>query len=125
MTTDTLMLLTDLREILERDAEQEARSISDIVNEAVERYLRERQRAKLDQEIAAYESMHAELWQKYPTQWVAIHKQKLVDHDSDRQALYRRVRARYGRTSVLIREVTDQSQEEIWLRTPSTGRIPA
>ncbi len=50
--TDTLVLRADLRETLERDAQQEARSISDIVNEAVERYVRERQRAKLDKSQA-------------------------------------------------------------------------
>ncbi len=121
--TETLILRADLRETLERDAQQEARSISDIVNEAVERYVRERQRAKLDKEITAFEAMHARLRQKYLGQWVAINNQKLVDHDSDRLALYRRTREKYGHTSVLLREVTEQPQEEVWLRTPSTGRI--
>ncbi len=119
---DALVLRADLRETLERDAEQEARSISDIVNEAVERYMRERQRTKLDKEIAAYEALHVELRQKYLGQWVAINNQRLVDHDSDRLALYRRTRAKYGHTSVLLREVTEQPQEEVWLRTPSTVR---
>jgi len=120
---DTIVLRTDLRETLEKDAEQEARSVNDLVNEAVERYLRERQQVKLDQEILAYEAMHAELRQKYLGQWVAVHEQKLVDHDSDGSALYRRIRARYGQTSVLLRQVTDQPVEEVWLRTPSTGKV--
>ena len=120
---DAIVLRTDLRETLEKDAEQEARSVNDLVNEAVEHYLRERQRAKLDQEIAAYEAMHAELRQKYLGQWVAVHEQKLVDHDRDGSALYRRIRARYGQTSVLLRQVTDQPVEEVWLRTPSTGKV--
>ncbi|PKO20322.1 MAG: hypothetical protein CVU38_20760, partial [Chloroflexi bacterium HGW-Chloroflexi-1] len=51
---DALVLRADLRETLERDAEQEARSISDIVNEAVERYVRERQRTRLDKGIRAF-----------------------------------------------------------------------
>jgi hypothetical protein len=94
-----------------------------MVNEAVEHYLRERQRAKLDQEILAYEALHTELWQKHLGQWVAVHEQKLVDYDSDRAALYRRVRAKYGQISVLLRQVTEQPVEEVWLRTPSTGKI--
>ncbi len=115
---------SDLRETLEKDARQEARrSVNDMVNEAVEHYLRERQRAKLDREIPTYEAMHPELRQKYLGQWVAVHNQKLVDHDSDGVALYRRVRARYGRISVLIRQVTEQPIEEVWLRTPSTGKV--
>ncbi len=120
---DVIVLRSDLREILEKDAEQETRTINDIVNEAVEHYLREQQQAKLDQEIESYEAMHPKLRQKYIGQWVAVHKQKLVDHDSDGSALYRRIRAKYGRTSVLIRQVTEQPLEEVWLRTPSTGKI--
>ncbi|MCI0528316.1 MAG: hypothetical protein L0Y56_12825, partial [Nitrospira sp.] len=76
---ETIILRDDLREILEKDAKQEAKSINDIVNEAVERYLHERQLAKLDIEISAYEEMHPELRQKYLGQWVAVHDQKLVD----------------------------------------------
>lgn len=120
---DTIALRADLRETLERDAEQEAKSISEIVNEAVERYVHERQLAKLDTEIAAYERMYPELRQKYLGQWVAVHEQKLVDHDDDRAALYGRVRATYRRTAVLIRQVTEQPGNEIWIRTPSTGKI--
>jgi hypothetical protein len=120
---DPIVLRSDLRESLEKDARREARSINDMVNEAVERYLLKRQRVKLDQEISAYEAMHPELRQKYLGQWVAVHDQKLVDRDSDGLSLYRRVRARYGRTSVLIRLVTEQPIEEVWLRTPSTGKV--
>jgi len=119
---EAIALRTDLRETLEKDAEQEARSINEIVNEAVEHYVRQRQLAKLDAEIAAYERLHPELRQKYWGQWVAVHEQKLVDHDSDRTALYRRVRAQYGRTAVLIRQVTEQPSGEIWVRTPDTGK---
>ncbi|OGO43460.1 MAG: hypothetical protein A2Z04_06410 [Chloroflexi bacterium RBG_16_57_9] len=120
---DVIVLRSDLRETLKKDAEQEARSVNDLVNEAVEHYLRERQQAKLDTEIAAYEAMHDELRQKYLGEWVAVHDQKLVEHDSDGLALYRRVRARFGRISVLIRQVTEESVEEVWIRTPSTGKI--
>ncbi len=120
---DVIVLRSDLREILEKDAEQETKTINDIVNEAVEHYLRKQQQVKLDQEITAYEIMHSKLQQKYVGQWVAVHKQKLVDHDSDGSALYQRIRAKYGRTSVLIRQVAEQPIEEVWLRTPSTGKI--
>jgi hypothetical protein len=120
---DTITLKPDLLKTLERDAEQEARSLDDIVNEAIECYLRERQRAKLDREIEAYEALHTELKEKHLGDWVAIHDQELVDYDRDRVALYQRIRAQYGRTSVLIRQVTDRPREEVWLRTPSTGRV--
>lgn len=107
---------------LEQDAAHDARSVNDLINEAVAHYLRERQQAKIDREIAAYETMHAELMRDHLDEWVAIHNQELVDHDRDRVALYRRIRAIYGRTSVLIRQVLAEPIEEIWVRTPSTGR---
>ncbi|MCB9141978.1 MAG: hypothetical protein H6646_06845 [Anaerolineales bacterium] len=119
---DAIVLEPTLRSRLEQDAAQEVRSVNDLVNEAVAQYLRQRQQAKIDREIVAYEDMHGQLVRDHLGEWVAIHDQQLVDHDSDRVALYRRVRARYGRTSVLIRQVTTEQVEEIWLRTPSTGR---
>ena len=120
---DAIVPEPNLRAGLEQDARQDARDVNDLINEAVARYLRERQQAKLDQEIAAYEAMHPQLALDYLGEWVAIHRQELVDHDRDRVALYRRIRSRYGRTSVLIRQVMDDPIEEVWLRTPSTGRV--
>ena len=120
---EAIVLRPELREAVEKDATQEAKSVNEIVNEAVEQYVRERLRVKLDQEIAAYEAMHAELRRKYLGKWVAVHEQKLIDHDDDRAALYRRVRAKFGSLPVLIRQVTAQTSEDIRMRTPSTGKI--
>lgn len=119
---DAIVLEPTLRSRLEQDAAQDIRSVNDLVNEAVAQYLRDRQQAKIDREIAAYEDMHAQLVRDHLGEWVAVHDQQLVDHDSDRIALYRRIRARYGRTAVLIRQVTAEQVEEVWLRTPATGR---
>src|SRR3990172_9675270 len=102
---EAIVLKSDLREILEKDAAQESRTLSDIVNEAVEHYLHERQIAKLEAEIEAYHRMHPQLKQKFLGEWVAVHDRQLVDHDVDRAEMYRRVRARYGRTTVLLRQV--------------------
>ncbi|MFP4395395.1 MAG: hypothetical protein ACLFTI_09045 [Anaerolineales bacterium] len=58
---NTIVLRSDLYRVLEQNAQEEARSVGEIVNEAVEHYLREQQRAKLNREIHAYEALHAEL----------------------------------------------------------------
>ncbi|MBI3537185.1 MAG: hypothetical protein HY070_06480 [Chloroflexi bacterium] len=120
---DTIKLNADLVETLERVAQQQASSVTDLVNQAVGNYLRQQQRAKLDQEIAAYEKMHPRLKKENLGEWVAVHQQALVDHDQDLSALYRRVRAQYGKTSILIRQVSGTAVEEVWLRTPSEGKI--
>ena len=120
---NTIILRADLQETLERDAEAASKSVNDLVNEAVARYLRERQREKIARETKAYELMHPELKRDHFGQWVAIHDQQLVDHDDDVSPLYARIRAKYGRTSVLIRQVRDHPVAEIRWRTPSTGRL--
>jgi len=119
---ETIILRPDLRRALEQDAAQETKSVNDIVNDAIEHYLRERQRAKLNQEIAAYETMHPILRKNHLGHWVAIHNQQLVDADEDKLALYRRIRSKYEKTSVLIRQVSENPIEEVWIRTPTTGK---
>lgn len=120
---EAILIKPELRELLLKDAEQEQRSVSDIVNEAVEHYLHDRQTLKLDQEIAAFERLHPDLVKTHLGKWVAVFDQQLVDHDQERQALYQRVRAKYGRATILIRRVLEQPVEELWIRTPSTGKI--
>lgn len=119
----SIVLQPTLEARLEQDATLASRNLNEIVNEAVARYLREHQRAKLDDEITAYEGMFDSLRTRYFGEWVAIHDRELVDHDPDGAALYQRIRTRFGNTSVLIRQVTDQRVEEIWMRTPSSGHI--
>ncbi len=118
-----IVLRPELRERLEKEAQADSKSLDELVNEALEEYVHARQRAKLDKEIAAYEAMHPELKEKYLGQWVAVHERKLVDHDEDLSALYWRIEDRYGSTAVLIRQVKEQPIEEVWIRTPSTGKI--
>ena len=120
-----ITLKTELLEMLVKDAEQESKSINEIVNEAVSRYLREKNREKLRREIAAFVKMHPQLRQTHMGKWVAVHEQKLVDSDSDGTALYERIRAKYGKTAVLLREVEEEPDRELWLQTPSTGKIKA
>ncbi len=121
----TVVLRPELSETLQSDARGSNKTLTELVNEVVERYLHMRQQEKLDQEIAAYTALHPHLLTTYPGQWVAIHNQNVVDHDVDGAVLYRRIRIKYGRTSVLIRQIKAHPVDEIWVRTPSTGKLPA
>lgn len=123
MLLGQIALRDDLGIQLLEDAEQSDTSIDQLLNQAVEDFLLNKQRTKIDAEIAAFVKIHPQLWKTRPGQWVAIHNSHLVDADPDRVALYRRVRERYGRVSVLIREVTEEAEQDIWLRTPSTGKM--
>jgi len=119
----TIALRADLEQSLLIQAQESNKSLNELVNEAVESYLLQQQEKKLDQEITAYEKLHPQLRETHLGHWVAIHQQKLVDSDQDRMALFRRVQTSYGETTILIRQVGPQPVEEIWVRTPSTGKI--
>ena len=119
---ETILLRDNLQKTLEQAALSPKRSTKSSTS-FVENYVRDKQRRKIDKEIAAFETMHVELKRKYLGEWVAIDQGQLVDHDADRVKLYKRVRAQFGRKSVLIRQVQEQAVEEIWIRTPSTGKI--
>ncbi len=119
---DMITLRTDLLQQLEISALMHSKDLNEIVNDAIESYLREQQQQQLDQEIAAYEGMHSSLVKTHSGKWVAVHQQKLVDHDEDRIRLYRRIKAKYNQTPVLIRQVMEHPAPEIWLRTPTTGK---
>jgi hypothetical protein len=123
MAIEQITLRPDLGEALAEDARHSKHDVTDMVNEAIEVYLRDRQRRKIDQEIEAYIEMHADLWKQIPEQWVAIHNGELVDQDIDRVALHRRVHSQYRRIAVLIRQVRPDGDEVIWWRTPSTGKL--
>ena len=75
------------------------------------------------EEIAAYETMHPQIRHELFGEWVAVYEGKLVDHDSDASALLMRVDEKYGDAPVLVREVTEVASPDIWMRTPSTGKL--
>lgn len=119
-----LTLRPDLSATLAEQSRREDRPVTEIVSDAVEQYLERKWHDKLDEELAAYSKLHPELVRTHFGAWVAVHDGAVVDQDQDRVALYRRIRQQYGRVPVLVCEVTAESVEEIWLRTPSTGRLP-
>lgn len=71
----------------------------------------------LEREKAAYIAMHPTLREKYPGQHVAIHNERLVDHDTDLDALWERIDARYPDEFVWVATVKEEPIET--LRNPS------
>lgn len=112
----------DLLSSLRQDAERRARSISDLVNEAVEGYLREREREKLESEMAAFTAMHAEVKQRYFGEWVAVHEGQVIDHEPELAPLYTRIRRLYPQTAVLMRRVEEEPERDVIIRSPRVER---
>ena len=75
-------------------------------------------RAAMQQEVANFEASHAELWQQYPRQYVAVHQGQVIDNDADELALVERIEASCANDVVLIRQVLPQLPEPLRYRSP-------
>lgn len=115
---EVIVLQPQLMEQIVLIASQESRKPDELVESAVREYLRGLQRKKIEAEVRAYETMHAELVRTHLGHFVALHHGKLVDFDEDFQTLHQRIRQRYGNEAVLIRCVEAMAQPELLFRSP-------
>ena len=72
------------------------------VEEVVEAPTAPRDQDVLQIEQTAWFAQSADLRRQFRGEFVAVHKQKVVDHDPDKRSLYIRVRQRFGPIPVLI-----------------------
>ena len=98
------------------------RSLADLLTETIRQafpplHVHEN-RTKMQQEVAAFEASHVDLWQKYAHQFVAIQQGMVIDHDADELALVERIDARYPDEVVLIRQVLPQLPQPLRFRSP-------
>ena len=114
----TITLQPRLVEQLEQVAAQRSVEAQELIETAVRAYLRQVEREKIKAEAEAFRSMHAELAEKYLGQYVAIHNGKVIDHDEDFQALHSRIRQRFGRQPVLLRQVKSEPERVLTFRSP-------
>lgn len=89
-----------------------------LIEQAIEQYLSEQRSIEIEKEQQAYEAQHAQLLTTYQGQYIAMRGGQVVDHDTDRVALSRRVRSRYGSSAVLITPVLRQARQTITVRSP-------
>ena len=104
-------------------AAEEGATPQDLAEKAIRRFLRFETRRKIQREDNAFCAMHAELWGRYPDQYVAVYRGKVVDHDPDQLALFRRVEERYPDVPVLIRQVTPEHEEVYTFRSPQVNEL--
>jgi hypothetical protein len=108
-----------LVEELEQVAAQQNTSAEALLNTAVSQFLYNKVLRKMQAENQAFEQMHSKLVTQYLGQYVAIHNCELIDHDTDLMALRKRIRQRFGRMPILLRQVTPERElRELILRSP-------
>jgi len=72
----------------------------------------------MDQEVNAFEAMHAALWERYPYQYVAVYGGQVVDYDSNEWELLRRIEQKYPDKVVMIDQVKPTFNREIVFHSP-------
>lgn len=115
----TLALQPALWEQLQETADDQKTNVLELVETAIHTYLRQIEREQIEAEAEAYQKLHPMLRQEYLGQYVAIHHGQVIDHDTDFQLLHTRVRQRFGRRPVLLRQVETQPERTLIFRSPS------
>jgi hypothetical protein len=77
-----------------------------------------KQRAAMQQEVAAFETKYPGLWKQYPHHYVAIYQGIIIDHDTDELTLVQRIDIDYPESVVLIRQVLPQLPQPLIFRSP-------
>lgn len=129
MSTQILLTVPDeLYRQVEKVADAASRNIPDLLLDTITRSFAsfpvDRNRSEMNENAAAYRSLHAQLVRHYLGQHVAIHDGQLVDHDPDPVALLQRVRAYYPGQVVLRRKVELSVEAELRIRHPRIEAAP-
>lgn len=113
----------DFVEFLLRKREQAAEPVVD-TGENGSQFPVDPRRPAMLREVEAYYRLHPELRQKYRDQYVAIFQGKLVDHDSDPEALLERVLDQFPDQVVLQRKVEESPEVVLRFRSPRFEQPP-
>lgn len=103
---------------LTKMAAAQATSPEDLVEHAIRNLLRAEASRILARETAAFRAMHQQLLERYPTEFVAIYRGQLIDHDVDQLALYLRIDELYPDEIILIKQVLPEVEEIYTIRSP-------
>jgi hypothetical protein len=98
----TIQISDELAQEIWSEAETRGLPIEDFLRTAIRHARTLTDRHKIEQEQSWWLSLPLSERAKYEGKFIAVHNRTLVDYDSDEQALYQRVRAKYGTTAVLI-----------------------
>ncbi len=93
-------------------AKQQQAPVETIVEELIDRYLREQRHTALLHEMERFREQHDELLVRYRGQFIGMLNGQVLDSDSDGGALHTRLARQYDDQPVLIVEVADQVEQE-------------
>lgn len=116
-----IQLPQDLYDAVHKKAAAQQKTIDTLVTEWISEHLDESETSEItqafEQEVAAFEQVHADLLTQYAGQFVAIYQGKVVASGSEKLALLDKVRGQYGNVVCYIEKAASNS--------PRTVRMPS
>ena len=116
-----IVLREPLSSQIQNDAEVGGVSVETLIEDALRHYRFQSQRKKIDAEAEWWRAVSPETRAGYAGEFVAIHDRQVVDHDRDEDTLRKRIRAKFGKTAVLLTPAEGQRE----LRIVSTRLAPS
>ena len=124
----TLTLPDEVYEQIQRTAAADQRPIAEVLTDTIVQatpiFSVDARRPAMLREKAAFLEMHSQLLGQYEGQYVAIYQGQVIDHDHDVEALVRRVEDNLHDEVVLIKQVTEEPDRVLHLRSPRFVRNP-
>ncbi len=87
---------------IRREAEAQGMDVEAFVEAAIKHYRFKMQKEKIDVEAQWWRTQLEDVRKRYSGEFVAVHHQEVVDHDRDEEALQKRIRAKFGKTTIYI-----------------------
>ena len=98
----TLQVSEKLAWEIQTEAQERGLAIEAFLRKSLQRERTLTARQKIEQEQTWWLNLPLSARAKYEGEFIAIHNQQLVDHSKDENALYKRIRAKYGKIPILI-----------------------
>lgn len=114
----SVTLSPELNTILTAEAERTGKTTSTLAEEWLRHQYQTRRREQLARQTKLFWANYAELYAKYPNQYVAFSNDEVLDHDNDMRALALRVKAAYGNLPVVIAQVGPEPVTGYQMRSP-------
>ena len=111
-----LQISEDLAQEIEQEAKQRGVSIEKFLQTVVRRDRTMAAREKIEREQTWWLQQPLEVRAKYQGQYIAVHKEELVDHDKNEKSLFQRIRLKYGNIPILI--MPADAPKDIYIYSP-------
>ena len=112
----TLQVSQKLAGTIEQEAQERGLTVDAYLQIAVKRERALFARMKIEQEQEWWLNLPLKQRTKYEGEFIAVHRQKVIDHDKDQKALSKRIRGKFGNVPILI--IPAEGSKEIRIYSP-------